>query len=317
MKLGAIYDLAVQVGREADPRGRERIELELAQEKKHFDGLTDKQKELYDAERLSNPYHDTRIVNGSPDSEIRSILVGIDMEVGELVLADRLREKRTLDLVLTHHPEGRALARFFDVMWMQTDILHAMGVPVAQAEGVLRGRIKQVANRMHPVNHTRAADAARLLALPFLCVHTPSDNLVTRFLADRFEEKKPDRVGDIMELLMDIPEYRHFAAVGAAPELVAGTEKSRCGGVMVDMTGGTEGAKEAFEKLSRTEVGTIVGMHMSEENLKEAEKNNINVIIAGHMSSDTIGINLFLDAVDRVDPVEVIETSGFVRIRRI
>ena len=58
---------------------------------------------------------------------------------------------------------------------------------------------------------------------------------------------------------------------------------------------GTEGSKEAFEKLARTEVGTIVGMHMSEDNLKEAEKNHINVIIAGHMSSDTIGINLILD----------------------
>jgi hypothetical protein len=316
MKLGAIYDLAVRVGREADPRGPDRIERELAQEKKHYGELKKKDRELYDTERLSNPYHDTRIVHGSPETEVRTILVGIDMEVGELVLADRLREKRSVDLVLTHHPEGRALARFFDVMWMQTDILHAMGVPVAQAEGILRGRIKQVANRMHPVNHTRAADAARLLDLPFLCVHTPADNLVTRFLTDLFAAGTLDRVGDIMELLMEIPEYRHFAAIGAAPEIVAGTETSRCGGIMVDMTGGTEGSKEAFAKLARTDVGTIVGMHMSEDNLKEAEKNNINVIIAGHMSSDAIGVNLFLDAVDGTDPLETIETSGFVRIRR-
>ena len=157
MKLGEIYELAVRVGREADPRGAERIDKELALEKKHYEGLKDKERELYDTERLTNPYHDTRIVNGSPDVEVGTILAGIDMEVGELLLADRLREKSPLDLVLTHHPEGRALARFFDVMWMQTDILHAMGVPVAQAEGVLRGRIKQVANRMHPVNHTRTA----------------------------------------------------------------------------------------------------------------------------------------------------------------
>ena len=85
---------------------------------------------------------------------------------------------------------------------------------------------------------------------------------------------------------------------------------------MVDMTGGTEGSKAAFEKLSRTEVGTIVGMHMSEDHLKEAEKHNNNVVIAGHMSSDTIGINLFLDEVEKVEPMEIISTSGFERIRR-
>jgi len=317
MKLVDLYELAIRVGREADPRGADRIDRELAQEKKQYEDLADKDREFFDTERLTNPYHDTRIVNGPTDQEVHSILAGIDMEVGELVLADRLREKRSLDLVLTHHPEGRALARFYDVMWMQADILHAMGVPISQAEGILRNRVKEVANRILPVNHSRAADAARLLDLPFLCVHTPADNLVTRFLTDIFEEKQPDRVGEIVDLLMEIPEYRHFAGQGAAPEIVAGTEKSRCGSVMVDMTGGTEGSKEAFEKLSRTDIGTIVGMHMSEENLKEAEKNNINVVIAGHMSSDTIGVNLFLDEADRVEPLEVVSTSGFVRIRRI
>jgi hypothetical protein len=34
------------------------------------------------------------------------------------------------------------------------------------------------------------------------------------------------------------------------------------------------------------------------------------------MSSDTIGINLILDEIDKVEPMEVISTSGFERIRR-
>ncbi len=316
MKLGEIYRLAIQAGREADPRGEARIEKVLADTKKEYEELSDKDREFFDQERLTNPYHDTRIIHGSPGTEIRSVLVGVDMEVGELVLADRLREKRPLDLVLTHHPEGRALARFYDVMWMQADILHSMGVPITQAEGILRERVKQVANRVLPVNHTRAADAARLLDLPFLCVHTPTDNLVTRYLQRLLDEKKPESVQEVLDLLMEIPEYRHFAKLGVGPEAVAGAVKNRCGRVMVDMTGGTEGSKEAFEKLARTEVGTIVGMHMSEDHLKEAEKNNINVVIAGHMSSDTVGINLFLDQVERIGEMEILSTSGFERFRR-
>ncbi len=316
MKLADIYKTAIRVGQEADPRGPEGLKRNLEETQKEFDELKEKDREFFDTERLTNPYHDTRIVNGSPDTEVKSILVGIDMEVGELVLADRLREKRDLDLVLTHHPEGRALTRFYDVMWMQADILHSVGVPITVAEGLLRDRIKQVANRILPANHTRASDAARLLELPFLCVHTPADNLVTKFLQDLFDEKKPNRVGEVVDMLMEIPEYRHFSALGVAPEIVSGGGKNRCGGVMVDMTGGTEGSKEAFERLARTEVGTIVGMHMSEDNLKEAEKNHINVIIAGHMSSDTIGINLSLDAVEKEEPMDITATSGFERIRR-
>jgi hypothetical protein len=86
---------------------------------------------------------------------------------------------------------------------------------------------------------------------------------------------------------------------------------------MVDMTGGTEGSKEAFERLSRTEVGTIVGMHMTEDHIKEAEKHHLNVVIAGHIASDTVGINLFLDEVDKLEPMDVISASGFERFRRI
>lgn len=316
MKLGEMYQLAIRVGREADPRGPERLKKVLADTQREYDELKEKDREFFDTERLSNPYHDTRIINGSPDEEVGSVLVGIDMEVGELVLADRLKQKRSLDLVLTHHPEGRALTRFYDVMWMQADILHSMGVPITVAEGILRERVKQVANRVLPVNHNRAADAARLLDLPFLCVHTPADNLVTRHLGKLFDEKGPDKVGEVVDLLMEIPEYRHFAGLGAGPEIVSGAAKNRCGKVMVDMTGGTEGSKEAFERLASTDVGTIVGMHMSEDNLKEAEKNYINVVIAGHMASDTIGINLFLDEVDREGQMEVISASGFQRIPR-
>jgi putative NIF3 family GTP cyclohydrolase 1 type 2 len=97
---------------------------------------------------------------------------------------------------------------------------------------------------------------------------------------------------------------------------VAGADKNRAGKVLVDMTGGTEGSKEAFEKLSRTEVGTVVCMHLSEEHIKEAEKNHINAVIAGHIASDTIGMNLVLDALERHGALEILETSGFKRVKR-
>jgi hypothetical protein len=316
VRLDEIYRIAVQAGRDADPRGKERIEKELAAVKKEREELKEKDREFFDLERLTNPYADTRILNGAPDTEVQTILVGIDMEVGELVLADRLREKRRLDLVLTHHPEGRALAKLGDVMGMQADILNAFGVPIAAAEGILGSRIAEVSRRLLPVNHTRAVDAARLLGLPFMCVHTPGDNNVVAHLQGLFDTKKPETVGAVIEILMEIPEYRHSAGLGVPPKVVAGTEKNRAGRVLVDMTGGTEGSKEVFEKLSRTDVGTVVCMHLSEEHIKEAEKNHVNAVIAGHIASDNIGLNLVLDAIEKHGALEILETSGFKRFKR-
>jgi putative NIF3 family GTP cyclohydrolase 1 type 2 len=316
VRLDEIYRIAVQAGRDADPRGKERIEKELAAAKKEYDELKEKDREFFDLERLTNPYADTRILNGAPETEVQSIIVGIDMEVGELVLADRLREKRRIDLVLTHHPEGRALAKLGDVMGMQADILNAFGVPIATAEGILGPRIGEVSRRLLPVNHTRAVDAARLLGLPFMCVHTPGDNNVVAHLQGIFDIKKPETVGAVVELLLEIPEYRHSANLGVPPKVVAGAEKNRAGKVLVDMTGGTEGSKEVFEKLSRTDVGTVVCMHLSEEHIKEAEKNHINAVIAGHIASDNIGLNLVLDALEKHGPLEILETSGFKRVKR-
>lgn len=316
MKLEELYRLAVQAGRAADPRGEERLEKELQAVRKEYDELKEKDREFFDRERLTNPYADTRILHGAPETEVRAVLVGVDMEVGEILLADRLREKRALDLILSHHPEGRALAKLGQVMWMQADILHQVGVPINVAEGILTERIRQVERRLLPVNHTRAIDAARLLELPFLCVHTPADNHVATYLQRLFDGKKPETVGDVLDLLLEIPEYRASSHLGVKPVPVAGAEKNRAGRVLVDMTGGTEGSKEVFEKLARTEIGTVVGMHLSEDHVKEAEKHHINVVIAGHISSDNLGINLLLDEVEKHEPLEIIGTSGFERMRR-
>ena len=63
-------------------------------------------------------------------------------------------------------------------------------------------------------------------------------------------------------------------------------------------------------------IGTIIGMHISEEHKKEAEAANINVVISGHMSSDSLGINLFLDELEKRE-IEIVPCSGLIRISRV
>ena len=318
LTLGKVYNFAVDWGIRHDPRGRKLINSLLEKHRKDYEKLDQKQKELFDKDKFSNPYSDTRILFGDPDRRIKSILVGIDAEIGEVVLADRLRESgKTIDLLLAHHPEGRAMANFYEVMEMQADILNKFGVPINVAEGILEDRIKEVERRVLPLNHTRAVDAARLLGIEFACVHTPADNGVTQFLQRRLDRLEPAFLSDIIDYLLEIPEYHRAALANAGPRLVAGSPKNRVGKVFVDMTGGTGGSKKAFEKLVQAGVGTIVGMHIGEDHLKEAKKHHVNVVIAGHMASDTLGINLFLDGLARkYGQLEIHVCSGFTRFER-
>ncbi len=318
MKLEEIYELAISVGIKADPRGKRAVSALLKKERQALDKLSGQEKEDYDSDRLVNPFADTRVLAGDPKTEVKSILAGVDMETQELLLADRLKERgRQIDLVLAHHPEGKSLAALADVMGVQADIWHAEGVPINIGEAVLEGRQAEVMRSVLPLNHQRSVDAARLLDLPFMCVHTPCDNLVNSFLQKNF-----DRKGDGLTLeetvneLKGFPEYRCAARENAGPTIVVGRDKRRAGKIMVDMTGGTGGPSEAIAKLADAGVGTLVGMHISEKNREEAEKSNLNVVIAGHDASDSIGMNLFVDELEKKG-IEIIPCSGFIRVSRI
>lgn len=317
MKLGDIYNLFIKKGVEADPRDKKEIDKKLKKLKESYDKLDKKKKDEFDREKLTNPYADTRILYGDPKKEIKSVLVGIDMEIGEVLLADRLSEKgEKVDLVMAHHPEGPAFAALDQVMHVHADVMHKYGVPINIAEGIMAGRIGEISRAVAPANHNRPVDAAKLLDIPFMCAHTVADNMVYDFLEKLMEKKKPETVGEVLEALKSIPEYKEAVKVGAGPRLFTGSPDKRAGKVAITgMTGGTEGAVEAYEKMAHAGIGTIIDMHMSEEHKKKAEKYHINVVIAGHIASDSLGMNLLLDEIEKKG-VKIIPTSGLIRVKR-
>lgn len=316
MRLKEVYNLAVKVGIDADPRGRKEIKRLLDRNKKSYERLEKEEKKFFDQEKLTNPYADTRILCGDPNLKITGILTGIDLEIGEVLLADRLNQKgEKINLLLAHHPEGRALAALPEVLPMQADIWHQQGVPINIGDVLVDKRMREVQRSMLPLNHNRPVDAAKLLGFAFVTVHTPADNLVTRYLRQIFEKDSPYLVKDVLDTLKKIPEYQAAAKGGTGPTVLVGDEEKRAGKVLVDMTGGTEGPEEAIEKLANAGVGTLVSMHVGDKLRQKAEEHHINVVIAGHIASDGLGFNLFLDKL-RGKGLKIIPCSGLVRVKR-
>ncbi len=316
MKIEEIYKLAVKMGMEKDPRGKEGIKRVLEENRKKYEKLSEEEKRFFDVESMENPFADTRILAGDPHAEVKTALVGIDMEVPEVLLADRLREKGSaVDLIISHHPEGRAQANLDKVMALQADEWHRYGVPINVGDALIGKRAQEIYRAFLPRNHERALDAARLLNIPFMCMHTVADNQVNAYLNDYFARKKPGTVGEVIDLMLELPEYQHSARMQAGPVAVVGSRENRAGRIMVDMTGGTEGPQEVLAKLADAGVGTIVAMHYSEKHREEAEKQKMNVVVAGHVASDSLGMNIILDRLEERG-LEIIPVSGLVRVSR-
>ncbi|HEA64855.1 MAG TPA: NGG1p interacting factor NIF3 [Candidatus Aminicenantes bacterium] len=318
MKLEKLYKKAIDIGIENDLRGKAEIKTILKEEKEKYKKLKDEEAEYYDKDRLFNPFSDTRVLHGDLNTEVKKVITGIDMEVGEIIFTYLLNkdQEQKIDLIIAHHPEGYALAQLYDVMKLQADLLASLGITVSVAEQLLEKRISEIERRLMPVNHNRSVDIARVFGIPMMCIHTPADNCVTNYLKKRFEKEKPYKLRDLMKILKKIPEYKKSAKLQVPPKIVSGSEDSKCGKIFVDMTGGTEGSKEIFEKYANSGVSTLVGMHLSEEHLENAKKAKLNVVIAGHISSDILGLNLLFDELEKEEKLEFIGISGFERIRK-
>ena len=315
MKIKEIYSLAINKGIEADFRGREGVTKLLQRKKEKYEKLSEQEKDEVDEESLENPYLDSRILNIAEDKEIKKVLVGIDIEPAETLLA---KEVGSIDLIISHHPLGKGLAYLSDVMELQCDVLNQYGVPINIAEGLMKEKIEEVARGVNAKNHQRTVDTARILGFNLMCLHTACDNLAAKFLKDGIEKKDSlTRLEDLLNFLKEIPEYKEAVKIGAGPTIFVGDPERRCGKIAItEITGGTEGSPKLYEKMAQAGIGTIIGMHISEEHKKEAEAANLNVVIAGHMSSDSLGVNLFLDELEK-QGIEIIPCSGLIRISRL
>ena len=319
MKIYDAYRLALETGMSKDPRPEAEVKKVLSDANEAYEKLEDDRKDLFDTERLWNPYTDSRfsaLAEESKDIDVTKVMWGIDIGTGEVLLADRLREKgRDISALVAHHPIGTARSRFPEVMSIQADMFHNAGMPINVAEGILKPRVDEVLRNVLGSNYNQAVDAAKLLGIPLFNVHSPADNMVQDYLEVLFSEKVPYRMSDIIDTLLTEPEFRSAARCNDGPRIMVGSKDDRCGRVVFKMTGGTSGPKEMYQKLADAGVGTVVGMHFPESHYEEARKANVNLVISGHMASDSLGINLISDVWER-EGIEVIPCSGLIRCSR-
>ncbi len=244
-----------------------------------------------------------------PGEGIEKVLCGIDMNTPELLVAKMMG----YDCVVGHHPRNTDLKGMVDLFREQMYAMHEQGVPLNEAQKLIETGATKMADADHGFNFNRNASAAEVLRMPFVCIHTPADIIVEKgiqkLLDERFADKPRVKLKEIIDVLGEVDEYKRAIF---PPKIAVGSPDSYAGKIHVVMSGVTGGGPDVYKAYFRAGVGTLVMMHASEEDIKAISEQKVgNLIVAGHMASDSYGMNRIIEVWERAG-LKVTKMSGLL-----
>ena len=230
-----------------------------------------------------------------------------------------LAKELGIDTVFLHHPTGgRPRMGSSEVLLDQIPQMVRAGIPINKAQKALcKKRYGECIRRFHALNVTRSADAAGMLGLGMIACHTPADLVAERtvqdFLDQRFGGQPHARLSAVVDALLSIPEYKNCLS---GPVIRVGNGNSYAGKILVQFSGGTTGGADVIRAVFAAGVGTLVMMHCPDDVIEAAKEQNIgNILVAGHISSDSIGMNGILRVLEERYGIEVVRCSGLLDYR--
>ncbi len=246
-----------------------------------------------------------------PCDNVKRVMFGVDIETADLLLARELG----VDLVIAHHPgTGPQAVNGYKVLEYQYKSMVSVGIPINKAQKAIEQGMDTRDKNRHSRNWDKVAAAARLLKLPLMNIHIPLDiiteNTVQAHVDSRLTPKS--RLRDLIAALREMPE---FAGEAAGPVIRYGSPDSFAGKVLIRMAGGTGSSQIGIRSYFEAGAGTLVMMHIPEDSLQAARDLGYgNIVIAGHMRSDSVGINLFIEELVKKG-IEVLPMGGIVSPR--
>ena len=244
------------------------------------------------------------------DGDVGRLLFGVDITLAEILWAQQNR----FDAVVVHHPLGdRARTRFADVVHRQVEQMEAEGIGRAAAERAVSARLEAIHRSTHMGNVDALVDGARLMGMPLCNVHLPCDIMGRTAIVEMLRRRAAPgaTVGEAIGWFDEFPEYRRGHA---RPEAWVGSDDRELGRWTVAMAGGTNGGFPVFSEYFAAGVDTIFAMHIAEDDLhrlRAAAEPGDTLVVTGHMTTDSIGINALITELEGRG-IEVVRTSGVV-----
>jgi putative NIF3 family GTP cyclohydrolase 1 type 2 len=224
---------------------------------------------------------------------IRKILFGIDAGVQEILLAQKMH----CNAVISHHPQGgTAILNFHKMFERHVELMVEAGVPKKEAEQAVQKKRDALEVENHARNYDHNVSVARLLKMPYMNIHAPLDEIGRQRMTKQVKlatEKNPKAtVDDIVASLQNLSEFKN---AHTAIKIRLGKASNKAGKVVVSHAAGTNGGYDVAKTFFKYGVGTLIYIHISSSDLEHLRAEGLeNLIVTGHISSDSVGINPFL-----------------------
>lgn len=222
---------------------------------------------------------------------IRKVLFGIDASVPELLLAKQFG----YDAVIAHHPiGGTASVNFFQVFKRHIRQMVDAGIPEEEAENAVKKKLEELEVETHTRNYAHAVDVAKLLKMPFMNIHTPLDEVGRRIMSEKINKRvrEDSTVQDAVYALKELPEFKRAVT---EIKIRLGRPENSAGRVVVSHGAGTNGGYEIAKTYFNHGIGTVIYIHVGAGDLVKLKNDGVgNLIVTGHIASDSVGINPFI-----------------------
>ena len=245
------------------------------------------------------PYDSEIYVHGK---NIKRVLFGIDISTSELILAQKMK----CDCVIAHHPLGNnAVLNFYKIIDKHAEIMIKNGIPEEKAYKSIENLKQSLKIANHSRNYTHLPSIAEKMKMPLMNIHNPLDEIGRRIMQETVDKAKPERVKDVVDALYTLPEFQRALT---EIEIVIGDEEGDAKKTVIAHGAGTNGgydiAKTYFEYGF-----CVVYIHINMNDYLKLKKEKGNLIVSGHIASDSVGINPFIKALEE-EGIEVVRISG-------
>jgi hypothetical protein len=242
-----------------------------------------------------------------PGRGIRRVLIGVDISAGELVFARQFG----FDAVIAHHPIG--LVDAWQCFRTHVEHLTRAGVPGQEAEQAIAGRLEALQLRGQAENFDRLTSLACLLDMPLLNIHQPLDEVGRRILQEVMDDcsrHNPDvTLHEVAGAFAALPEFR---ASPTHVSIAVGEPAARAGRMVMSHGAYTNGGFDIASAYYRHGVDTVAYIHIDPAELGRLKSAGAGqLLIAGHIASDAVGINVYIRALEALG-IEVVRVSGAI-----
>ena len=244
-----------------------------------------------------------------PGRDISHILYGIDIGIAELQYA----KEHDFDCVIAHHPIG--LTNHWKVFNRHLDQMVSKGISKEKALEVIKRKMLIFKTISHANNYDAVTSFARLLNIPFLNIHCPSDELGRRLITQSIEELMKSIENPTLKSLIDhlTNKFYEFQKAKTSIEILKGQTEDLLGNWIFSHGAFTNGGSELAKLYYEVGVNTVIYIHIAPSELLQLlnlEKGSL--IITGHLASDSIGINPFLNVLEDKN-IEITAIGGLIR----